>query len=86
MTGQMAEMYSGWLTNAATLTYQGFYASFDVSGDPNTLLKSAPLKWSPVDGRCYTEKAQQIVEPNKGASPIQDFLVTQLEHVPRQGP
>lgn len=29
----------------------------------------------------YTEKAQQG-EPNKGASPIQDLLVTQPEHVP----
>ncbi|KAK9445378.1 carboxylesterase family protein [Metarhizium brunneum] len=49
ITEQMAEIYAGWLTHAVTLTYQGFYASFDVSGDPNTLLESAPLKWSPVD-------------------------------------
>lgn len=30
---------------------------------------------------CHTEKAQRIVTPNKGASLIQELLVTQLEHV-----
>lgn len=78
MRGQMAEMYAGWLTNAATLTYQGFYASFDVSGDANTLLESAPLKWSPVDGGGDAHSG--VIRVQMGSSPEEAFHHVVNEH------
>lgn len=71
ITEQMAETYAGWLINAVTLTCQGFYASFGVSGDPNTLLESAPLKWPPVDGGGDAHSG--VVRVQVGGSPEEAF-------------
>lgn len=78
MTGKMAETYAGWLMNAVTLTYQGFYASFGVPGDPNTLLESAPLKWSPVDGGGDAHSG--VIRVQVGGSPEEAFHHVVNEH------
>ncbi|EFY85925.1 hypothetical protein J3459_017348 [Metarhizium acridum] len=71
MTEEMAALYAGWLTNAVTSTYQGYYASFGVSGDPNTLLESPPLEWSPVDGS--DDALSRVLRVQLGGTPEDSF-------------
>lgn len=46
----LADAYAKWLTRTITPAYHKFFASFGVSGDPNTLPITPPLTWSPADG------------------------------------
>lgn len=46
----LAEQYAELLIKTVAPVYPKFFASFGISGDPNTLLESPPLTWSHVDG------------------------------------